>query len=146
MSEIKLSDVERIKIESNYLRGNIVEDLANPITAGVSEDNQQLMKLHGSYQQQDRDLDEERRKQKLEPLYSFLIRVRVPGGVATAQQWLDIDKLADTYGNPTIKLTTLQAFELHGVVKRKLRATINGINKTLLDTLAACGDVNRNVM
>jgi len=143
---IKLSEVERIKIESNYLRGNIVEDLANPITAGVSEDNQQLMKLHGSYQQQDRDLDEERRKQKLEPLYSFLIRVRVPGGVATAQQWLDIDKLADTYGKPTIKLTTRQAFELHGVVKRKLRATINGINKTLLDTLAACGDVNRNVM
>lgn len=146
MSEIKLSEVERIKIESNYLRGNIVEDLANPITAGVSEDNQQLMKLHGSYQQQDRDLDEERRKQKLEPLYSFLIRVRVPGGVATAKQWLDIEKLADTYGNPTLKLTTRQAFELHGVVKRKLRATINGINKTLLDTLAACGDVNRNVM
>jgi sulfite reductase (NADPH) hemoprotein beta-component len=146
MSEIKLSEVERIKIESNYLRGNIVEDLKNPITAGVSEDNQQLMKLHGSYQQQDRDLDEERRKQKLEPLYSFLIRVRVPGGIATAKQWLDIEKLADTYGNPTLKLTTRQAFELHGVVKRKLRATINGINKTLLDTLAACGDVNRNVM
>lgn len=146
MSEIKLSDVERIKIESNYLRGTIREDLANQITGGVTEDNQQLLKLHGSYQQQDRDLDDERRKQKLEPLYSFLIRVRVAGGVATPKQWLDIDKLADTYGKPTIKLTTRQAFELHGVVKRNLKATIKGINETLLDTLAACGDVNRNVM
>lgn len=143
---IKLSEVERIKIESNYLRGNIREELANQLTAGVTEDTQQLMKLHGSYLQQDRDLDEERRKQKLEPLYSFLIRVRVPGGIATAQQWLDMDKLADTYGYPTLKITTRQAFELNGVVKRNLRTTINGINKTLLDSLAACGDVNRNVM
>ncbi len=146
MSEIKLSDVERIKTESNYLRGTIKEGLADQITGSISADDQQLIKLHGAYQQQNRDLDDERRKQKLEPLYSFLIRIRVPGGVATAQQWLDIDKLADTYGNPTIKLTTRQAFELHGVVKRKLKATIKGINQTLLDTLAACGDVNRNVM
>ncbi|MDR3653278.1 MAG: assimilatory sulfite reductase (NADPH) hemoprotein subunit [Paludibacter sp.] len=146
MSEIKLSEVERIKTESNYLRGTIKEGLANQITGSISADDQQLIKLHGAYQQQDRDLDDERRKQKLEPLYSFLIRIRVPGGVATTKQWLEIDKLADTYGNPTIKLTTRQAFELHGVVKRKLKATIKGINQTLLDTLAACGDVNRNVM
>jgi sulfite reductase (NADPH) hemoprotein beta-component len=141
-----LSDVERIKTDSNYLRGTIREGLADPITGSISTDDQQLMKLHGSYQQQDRDLDEERRRQKLEPLYSFLIRIRVPGGIATAKQWLDIDALADKYGNPTIKLTTRQAFELHGVVKRNLKATIKGINATLLDTLAACGDVNRNVM
>ena len=146
MSEIKLSEVERIKTESNYLRGTIKEGLADQVTASISADDQQLIKLHGAYQQQDRDLDNERLKQKLEPLYSFLIRIRVPGGIATAQQWLDIDKLADTYGNPTIKLTTRQAFELHGVVKRKLKTTIRGINQTLLDTLAACGDVNRNVM
>ena len=147
MTENKpLSEVERIKIESNYLRGTIREGLSDTLTGSISEDDQQLMKLHGSYQQQDRDLDEERRKQKLEPLYSFLIRIRVAGGVATAKQWLDIDALADKYGNPTIKLTTRQAFELHGVVKRNLKATIKGINATLLDTLAACGDVNRNVM
>ncbi|NDP20966.1 MAG: NADPH-dependent assimilatory sulfite reductase hemoprotein subunit [Paludibacter sp.] len=146
MNNQKLSEVERIKTDSNYLRGTIREGLNDQITASISEDDQQLIKLHGAYQQQDRDLDDERRKQKLEPLYSFLIRVRVPGGIVTAQQWLDIDKLADTYGNPTIKLTTRQAFELHGVVKRKLKATIKGINQTLLDTLAACGDVNRNVM
>ncbi|HLP05543.1 MAG TPA: NADPH-dependent assimilatory sulfite reductase hemoprotein subunit, partial [Paludibacter sp.] len=142
----KLSEVERIKTDSNYLRGTIREGLADPITASISPDDQQLIKLHGAYQQQDRDLDDERRKQKLEPLYSFLIRIRVPGGIATAKQWLDIDTLADKYGNPTIKLTTRQAFELHGVVKRNLKATIQGINQTLLDTLAACGDVNRNVM
>jgi len=141
-----LSEVERIKTESNYLRGTIRESLSDQITGSISEDDQQLIKLHGAYLQQDRDLDEERRKQKLEPLYSFLIRVRVPGGIATAKQWIDIDKLADTYGNPTIKLTTRQAFELHGVVKRKLKETIRGINDTLLDSLAACGDVNRNVM
>ncbi|MDD5183698.1 MAG: NADPH-dependent assimilatory sulfite reductase hemoprotein subunit [Paludibacter sp.] len=146
MTIIKLSDVERIKTESNYLRGTIQEGLTDQITASISADDQQLIKLHGAYQQQNRDLDDERRKQKLEPLYSFLIRIRVPGGITTARQWLDIDKLADTYGNPTIKLTTRQAFELHGVVKRKLKATIKGINQTLLDTLAACGDVNRNVM
>lgn len=146
MSEKPLSAVERIKTDSNYLRGTIREGLADTITASISEDDQQLIKLHGAYQQQDRDMDNERRKQKLEPLYSFLIRVRVPGGITTAKQWLEIDKLANTYGNPTLKLTTRQAFELHGVVKRKLKATIKGINKTLLDTLAACGDVNRNVM
>ncbi len=141
-----LSEVERIKTESNYLRGTIRESLADQITGSISEDDQQLIKLHGAYLQQDRDLDEERRRQKLEPLYSFLIRVRVPGGIATPKQWIDIDRLADTYGNPTIKLTTRQAFELHGVVKRKLKETIRGINDTLLDSLAACGDVNRNVM
>lgn len=145
-ADTKLSAVEWIKTNSNYLRGTIRKGLSDQITASISEDDQQLIKLHGAYQQQDRDLDDERRKQKLEPLYSFLIRVRVPGGVATAKQWLDIDNLADTYGNPTIKLTTRQAFELHGVVKRNLKATIKGINQTLLDTLAACGDVNRNVM
>jgi sulfite reductase (NADPH) hemoprotein beta-component len=142
----KLSEVERIKTNSNYLRGTIREGLNDLITASISEDDQQLIKLHGAYQQQDRDLDDERRKQKLEPLYSFLIRVRVPGGVATAKQWLELDHLAETYGNPTLKLTTRQAFELHGVVKRNLKSTIKGINQTLLDTLAACGDVNRNVM
>jgi sulfite reductase (NADPH) hemoprotein beta-component len=105
-----------------------------------------LIKFHGTYQQYDRDLEDERKRSKLEPLYSFLIRVRVPGGVCTPQQWLDMDQLADNYADSEIKLTTRQAFQLHGVLKRNLKTTIRKINDTLLDTIAACGDVNRNVM
>ena len=108
--------------------------------------DQVLIKFHGTYQQQDRDLDEERKHQKLEPLYSFLIRVRVPAGVTTAEQWLAMDSLSEEYGDKTLKLTTRQAFQFHGVLKRNLKKTIQEINKSLLDTIAACGDVNRNVM
>nr|HPO24523.1 assimilatory sulfite reductase (NADPH) hemoprotein subunit [Arenimonas sp.] len=97
-------------------------------------------------QQDDRDVREERRKQKLEPAYSFMIRTRLPGGVATAQQWLDLDALATQYGNGSLRLTTRQAFQIHGIIKRNLKPTIAAINQTLMDTVAACGDVNRNVM
>ena len=137
---------EGAKENSNYLRGTIKESLNDPLTGALREDDQFLIKFHGTYQQYDRDLEDERKRQKLEPLYSFLIRVRVPGGVATPQQWLDMDKLADTYADQEIKLTTRQAFQLHGVLKRNLKTTIKKINDTLLDTIAACGDVNRNVM
>ncbi len=140
------SSFEDLKEKSNYLRGTIEESLANELTGGLSADDQLLIKFHGSYQQQDRDLDEERRKQKLEPLYSFLIRIRVPAGVTTAQQWLDIDALSDKYADGELKLTTRQAFQFHSVLKRNLKSTIKEINDTLLDTIAACGDVNRNVM
>jgi sulfite reductase (NADPH) hemoprotein beta-component len=109
-------------------------------------DDQILIKFHGTYQQQNRDIDDDRKKQKLEPLYSFLIRIRVPGGVTTPQQWLDMDELSDKYADKTLKLTTRQAFQFHGVFKRNLKKTIQEINKSLLDTIAACGDVNRNVM
>lgn len=140
------SEVEHIKIKSNYLRGTLIDSLDDRITGSIAANDTQLIKFHGSYQQTDRDLDDERKRQKLEPLYSFMIRARVPAGVATAQQWVALDKLADTYGNGTMKLTTRQAFQLHGIIKRNLRQTMKGINDTLLDSIAACGDVNRNVM
>ncbi|TRX65973.1 NADPH-dependent assimilatory sulfite reductase hemoprotein subunit [Carboxylicivirga sp. M1479] len=144
--EWKASEVEIIKTKSDYLRGSLKESLADTITGAIAPDDTQLIKFHGSYQQTDRDLDDERKRQKLEPLYSFMIRARVPAGVATAQQWLAFDKLADTYGNETMKLTTRQAFQLHGIVKKNLQQTMKGINDSLLDSIAACGDVNRNVM
>ncbi|MBB5356543.1 sulfite reductase (NADPH) hemoprotein beta-component [Anoxybacillus mongoliensis] len=140
------SDVERIKRESNYLRGTLKETMEDRITAGIPEDDNRLMKFHGSYLQDDRDLRAERQKQKLEPAYQFMIRVRTPGGVATPEQWLVMDELARTYANGTLKLTTRQAFQFHGVLKWNMKKTLQAINDALLTTLAACGDVNRNVM
>ncbi|WP_379968228.1 assimilatory sulfite reductase (NADPH) hemoprotein subunit [Ectobacillus sp. sgz5001026] len=140
------SDVERIKAESNYLRGTLKETMQNRISAGISEDDNRLMKFHGSYLQDDRDLRNERQKQKLEPAYQFMLRVRTPGGVATPKQWLVMDELAQTYGNGTLKLTTRQAFQMHGILKWNMKKTIQEIHASLLDTIAACGDVNRNVM
>jgi len=141
-----VSPLETIKENSNYLRGTIAESLNDPLTGALKPDDQILIKFHGTYQQQNRDIDDERKHQKLEPLYSFLIRVRVPGGVTTPQQWLALDELSDKYADKTLKLTTRQAFQFHGVFKRNLKKTIQEINKSLLDTIAACGDVNRNVM
>jgi sulfite reductase (NADPH) hemoprotein beta-component len=140
------SSFEVLKENSNYLRGTIEESLNDPLTGSLRADDQLLIKFHGTYQQQDRDLDDERKHQKLEPLYSFLIRVRVPGGVTTPQQWLAMDALSDQYADHTLKLTTRQAFQFHGVLKRNLKTTMKEINASLLDTIAACGDVNRNVM
>ena len=140
------SPIEIIKGNSKYLRGTIKESLADPLTGSIRADDQVLIKFHGTYQQQDRDLDEERKRQKLEPLYSFLIRVRIPGGITTPEQWVELDSLSDQYGDKTLKLTTRQTFQFHGVLKRHLKKTMQEINKSLLDTIAACGDVNRNVM
>ncbi|MGB0991958.1 MAG: NADPH-dependent assimilatory sulfite reductase hemoprotein subunit, partial [Akkermansiaceae bacterium] len=145
MSE-KLSANEPLKLNSNYLRGNLAEDLADVSTGAISADNQQLSKFHGMYLQDDRDVRAGRRKKKLEKAYSFLIRVRMPGGVVTPTQWLEMDRLSDEFANGTLKLTTRQAFQLHGVIKRNLVRTVKEINDALLDTIAACGDVNRNVM
>jgi len=142
----ELSEVEKLKYDSNYLRGTLVESLANPITGSIAPGDTQISKFHGMYQQFDRDLEKERKRQKLEPAYSFLIRVRVPGGVVTPKQWLQMDSLSDQYANHTLKLTTRQAFQLHGVIKTNLKKTIQGMNAALMDTIAACGDVNRNVM
>ena len=141
-----LSEVEQIKLKSNYLRGTIKESLIDELTGAIAPDDTQLIKFHGTYQQTDRDLESERKKQKLEPFYSFMIRVRMPGGIATPGQWQVMDDLADKYGSGTLKLTTRQTFQLHGVLKRNLKKTIAGINESLFDTIAACGDVNRNVM
>lgn len=140
------SDVERIKEESNYLRGTLGETMLDRISSGISEDDNRLMKFHGSYLQDDRDLRNERQKQKLEPAYQFMLRVRTPGGVSTPEQWLVMDDLAQKYGNGTLKLTTRQAFQMHGILKWNMKKTIQEIHASLLDTIAACGDVNRNVM
>ncbi|MFA5329941.1 MAG: assimilatory sulfite reductase (NADPH) hemoprotein subunit [Prolixibacteraceae bacterium] len=142
----ELSELERIKYESNYLRGTLVESLADPITGAIAVADTQISKFHGMYQQFDRDLEKERKRQKLEPAYSFLIRVRIPGGIVSPEQWLKMDALSDQFANHTLKLTTRQAFQLHGVIKTNLKKTIQGINTGLMDTIAACGDVNRNVM
>ncbi|MEC1262536.1 assimilatory sulfite reductase (NADPH) hemoprotein subunit [Bacillus swezeyi] len=140
------SDVERIKEESNYLRGTLKESMLESISAGISDDDNRLMKHHGSYLQDDRDLRNERQKQKLEPAYQFMLRVRMPGGVATPEQWLVMDELAREYGNGTLKLTTRETFQMHGILKWNMKKTIQKIHSALLDTIAACGDVNRNVM
>ncbi|AIQ13049.1 assimilatory sulfite reductase (NADPH) hemoprotein subunit [Paenibacillus durus] len=140
------SDVEDIKRRSNYLRGSLEETLADPITGSIPEDDNRLMKHHGSYMQDDRDLRAERAKSKLEPAYQFMLRVRAAGGVVTPNQWLMMDRISHKYGNGTIRLTTRQSFQLHGVIKWNLKKTIQEVNESLLSTLAACGDVNRNVM
>ena len=146
MSAPALSIVEAIKSASRRLRGSLLESLADPVTGAIAEADTQLIKFHGSYQQDDRDQREERRLQKLEPAYQFMIRTRLPGGVVTPQQWLKLDAIASGYGNGTLRLTTRQAFQFHGVIKRELKSTLQAINASLIDTVAACGDVNRNVM
>lgn len=140
------SDVEDIKRRSNYLRGSLAETLEDRITGSIPEDDNRLMKFHGSYMQDDRDLRNERHKQKLEPAYQFMLRVRAAGGVVTPEQWLMMDRVAQKYANGTIRLTTRQSFQLHGVLKWNMKSTIQEVNEAMLSTLAACGDVNRNVM
>ncbi|KAL4932915.1 sulfite reductase (NADPH) subunit beta [Aspergillus undulatus] len=137
---------EDIKIQSNYLRGTIAEGLLDESTGAISASDQQLTKFHGTYMQDDRDVRDERKAQGLEPAYSFMIRCRLPGGVATPSQWLQMDAISSSHGNETMKLTTRQTFQFHGVIKRNLRGAMRAINKSLMTTIAACGDVNRNVM
>ncbi|MGB1257348.1 MAG: NADPH-dependent assimilatory sulfite reductase hemoprotein subunit [Thiolinea sp.] len=140
------SDVERIKDESNYLRGTLVDSFANPLTAAISEDDHQLIKFHGAYEQDDRDRRRERQARKLEPAYEFMIRMRVPGGELTAQQWIKVNEISDRFGNHTFRLTTRQAVQFHGIIKFDLKQTIQAMDEALLDSIAGCGDVNRNVM
>jgi len=137
---------ESIKEKSNFLRGTILEGLADEMTGAIAADDTQLTKFHGTYMQDDRDVRAERRRKKLEKAFSFMIRVRVPGGVCTPKQWLEMDRLANQYANGTIKITTRQALQFHGIIKSVLKRTMKEINDSLLDTIAACGDVNRNVM
>jgi len=137
---------EDIKIESNFLRGTIAEGLLDTTTGAIAASDQQLTKFHGTYMQDDRDLRDERKAQGLEPAYSFMIRCRLDGGVSTPKQWIQMDDISNAFGNETMKLTTRQTFQFHGVVKGKLKSAMQGINKALMTTIAACGDVNRNVM
>ncbi len=137
---------EQLKAQSNYLRGNILRDLLDTSSGTITEDSGQLTKFHGIYPQDDRDLRSQRRKEGKEKAYIFMARVRVPGGVCAPRQWLAMDAIADARGNGTLKITNRQSFQLHGVIKGNLRPAIREVNAALLDTLAACGDVNRNVM
>ena len=146
MSDALVSEFERIKANSRLLRGTLIESLADPVTGAISDDDNKLLKFHGSYQQDDRDLREERRKQKLEPAYQFMVRARLAGGVLSPAQWLSFDHIARTWANSTLRITTRQTFQLHGVFKRDLKPSIAALNDALVSTIAACGDVNRNVV
>ena len=142
----KLGPDETLKFNSDYLRGKIAWDLLDRITGGVTFESNKLMKFHGIYQQDDRDIRDERRRQKLEPALTFMIRVRLPGGVCTPEQWLKVDELAQQHGGNTIRLTTRQTFQFHWIVKEAIKPTIQGLHDALLDTIAACGDDARGVM
>jgi sulfite reductase (ferredoxin) len=140
-----MSNVETIKLLSKNLRGTIAQSLA----AGGSrfdEADAQILKFHGMYQQEDRDLRAERKKAGQEPAWQFMLRSRIPGGALTPEQYLVHDALADRVGNATLRFTTRQGIQMHGILKGDLRTAIRKISKTLLSTIAACGDVNRNVM
>jgi sulfite reductase (NADPH) hemoprotein beta-component len=141
-----LSKVEGIKEASNYLRGTLAASLEDRSTGAIADEDTNISKFHGIYQQDHRDQRIERKRAGLEKAFIFMIRVRVPGGVCTPEQWLKIDALADTYGSHTLKLTTRQAFQLHFITKDVLKTTMQGINDAVMDCIAACGDVNRNVM
>ncbi len=137
---------ELIKEASHLLRGTIADGLSHAETGAIAEDDTQLLKFHGSYMQDDRDLRGERTKKKLEKAFSFMIRLRIPGGVVSPKQWIALDNIASTYANDTLRLTTRATFQYHGVIKSNLKRTMQAINAACIDTIAACGDVNRNVM
>jgi sulfite reductase (NADPH) hemoprotein beta-component len=140
-----LSAVERIKKESRGLRGSITDSLADAITGQIREDDTQVIKFHGMYQQDDRDLREERAKKKLEQLYSFMIRLRLPGGVIKPEQWIATHHIAGEHSTGVIKITTRQTIQLHGILKLHVKPTIQAFNAARLDSIATCGDINRNV-
>ena len=142
----ELHDNEQLKFDSLYLRGTIEQSLADPVTGAITDDDTKLLKFFGVYQQDDRDLRDERRRSKLEPHYQFMVRVRMPGGVCTPSQWLALDAAARATANGTLRLTTRQTFQFHGVFKPNLKRHIQSIVAAGLDTIAACGDDNRNVI
>lgn len=139
-------EVEHLKLASNYLRGSIEEGLKDGATGSLAEADTQLTKFHGFYQQDDRDVRDERRRQMLEPDHSFMIRARVGGGVCSPAQWLSLDEIATRWTSGSVRLTTRQTFQYHGVLKSNLKKTLAEMNNALAGTIAACGDVNRNVM
>ncbi|MEO6453530.1 MAG: NADPH-dependent assimilatory sulfite reductase hemoprotein subunit [Ginsengibacter sp.] len=143
---LPLSSIEKIKTQSDSLRGTIVESLKDEITGAIREDDQALIKFHGMYQQDDRDRREERAEKKLDRLFSFMIRLRLPGGFLTAQQWIAMHEIAGENSTGVIKITTRQTIQLHGILKSKIRPTIQAFNKAKLDSIATCGDINRNVL
>ncbi|WP_121354879.1 assimilatory sulfite reductase (NADPH) hemoprotein subunit [Flavisolibacter nicotianae] len=141
-----LSVVEKIKVASDALRGTLKESLQDELTGAVREMDHALVKFHGMYEQDDRDLREERAAQKLDKLYSFMIRLRIPGGFITPEQWITAHHVAGKYTTGVIKITTRQTIQLHGILKRHIKPTLKDFNIVGLDSIAACGDVNRNVI
>jgi sulfite reductase (NADPH) hemoprotein beta-component len=141
--DAKVNETEVIKARSNFLRGTLAQSMANDFTGALAPDDAQLSKFHGFYQQDDRDRRQDRR---LEPYYSFTLRARLPGGVCTPAQWLVMDEIGRQLGNGTLRLTSRQTFQLHGILKRKLKGVIEGINRALIDSICGCGDVRRNVV
>ena len=141
-----VSPIEKVKRESDGLRGSIRESLTDEITGAIREDDQAVIKFHGMYQQDDRDQREERAMKKLDRLYSFMIRLRLPGGFLTPQQWIATDEIAGENSTGIIKITTRQTLQLHGLIKSKIKPTIQAFNKAKLDSIATCGDINRNVV
>jgi sulfite reductase (NADPH) hemoprotein beta-component len=137
---------ELIKAKSRYLRGTLQESIADPVSGALSADDAQISKFHGFYEQDDRDQRLQRQARFLEPYYSFMLRARLPGGVCTPQQWLAIDAVGRELGNGTIRLTTRQTFQYHGILKKNLKPLIQRINQAMIDSIGGCGDVNRNVL
>ncbi|MES9943179.1 MAG: assimilatory sulfite reductase (NADPH) hemoprotein subunit [Candidatus Thiodiazotropha sp. 6PLUC2] len=144
--DIKVNPNELIKANSRYLRGTLEQSMADQATGALSADDAQISKFHGFYEQDDRDQRQSRQQQFLEPYYSFMLRARLPGGVCTPQQWLTIDAVGRELGNGTIRLTTRQTFQYHGILKRNLKPLIKRINQAMIDSIGGCGDVNRNVL
>jgi sulfite reductase (NADPH) hemoprotein beta-component len=142
----KPSPIEKIKEQSDGLRGSLDESLRDPVTGAIADPDQALIKFHGMYQQDDRDRREERVAKKLEWLFSFMIRLRLPGGLMTGSQWAGLHHVAGRYSTGTIKITTRQTVQLHGVIKSDLRPTMQAFDTLAMDSIAACGDVNRNVV
>src|SRR6516225_8740635 len=142
----ELSRNERIKEASQYLRGTLAEGLAEEITGAITEDDQQLVKFHGMYLQDDRDLRAERRRKKMEAAFAFMIRVRIPGGVLTPSQYLALDGVGRLYAGNTMRITTRQTLPFHGLIKSSPPPTLARIHAALLTPIAACGAVNRPVI
>ena len=141
-----LSGIEKIKVASDGLRGEITKSLKDEITGAIREGDQAVIKFHGMYQQDDRDRREERAEKKLDRLYSFMIRLRLPGGFLTADQWIAMHEIAGKNSTGVIKITTRQTIQLHGLVKSHIKPTITAFSEALLDSIATCGDINRNVL
>jgi sulfite reductase (NADPH) hemoprotein beta-component len=137
---------EGIKAESHLLRGTIAQDLADTSTGAISEPNSQLTKFHGLYLQDDRDQRLALKKAGKEKAFIFMLRLRLPGGRATPSQWLVLDALSEKFASPSLRITTRQTFQFHGVLKGNVKPLIQGAHQAMLDSIAACGDVNRNVM
>lgn len=142
----ELSPIEKIKTQSKGLRGTLKESLRDEHTGAIRDDDQAVIKFHGMYQQDDRDRREERAAKKLDRLYSFMIRLRLPGGLLSAEKWIAVHDVAGENATGVIKITSRQTIQLHGILKSSIRPTISAFNNAKLDSIATCGDINRNVL